>query len=429
MKLRRIRPEDVRHLDRQPVSRERLEAAAEIVEAIRSEGVAAARRYAEQFGEIREGGAMVVDRTQLVAALEGIPRADRDLLERTADRIETFARAQREALSEATIEIPGGHVGHRIAPVGRAGCYAPGGRYPLPSSVLMTAVTARVAGVKSVVVASPRPLPVTLAAAAVAGAHEVLTLGGAHAIAVLAVGIDGFEPCDLVVGPGNTWVTAAKQLVFGTVGIDMLAGPSELVILADDNADAATVAADLLAQAEHDPDALPVLVSTSEELVASVDAEIECQLETLPTRAIAEQAMVNGFAVVVPDLETAASICGRLAPEHLQVMTERPEDVASQLDCWGGLFIGDGSAEVLGDYGAGPNHTLPTGGVARYRGGLSVFDFLRVRTWMEIDNLSEAGETVEDSIALARLEGLEAHARAAELRLKERIRASSRSNV
>jgi histidinol dehydrogenase len=424
MKLRRIRPEDVQHLDRLAVSRERLEAAARIVEAVRTEGEAAARRYAERFGEVHEGGAMVIDRQQLIVALEGIPRADRDLLERTARRIEEFARAQRDALAEIAIGIPGGRVGHRITPVRRAGCYAPGGRYPLPSSVLMTAVTARVAGVGSVVVASPGPSPVTLAAAAAAGADEVLALGGAHAIAALAFGIDGFEPCDVVVGPGNTWVTAAKQLVSGTVGIDMLAGPSELVVLADESADPATVAADLLAQAEHDPDALPVLVSTSETLAARVDAEIACQLEDLPTRGIAEKAVENGFAVVVPDLETAVSVCDRLAPEHLQVVTEGPADVASKLDRWGALFIGEGSAEVLGDYGAGPNHTLPTGGVARYRGGLAVFDFLRIQTWMEVDDPSGAGQLVEDSIALARLEGLEAHARAAELRLKEKARGS-----
>ncbi len=252
----------------------------------------------------------------------------------------------------------------------------------------MTAVTARVAGVDNVIVASPRPALVTLAAAAVAGADAVLAVGGAHAIAALAYGIDGFDPCDVVVGPGNRWVTAAKQVVSGRVGIDMLAGPSELVVLADETVDPATVAADLLAQAEHDPDALPVLVTTSETLAKAVEAEIENQLTGLPTREVAEVALAGGFITVVPDLESAIAVCDQLAPEHLQVMTKESEKVAATLDHWGGLFIGSGSAEVFGDYGSGPNHTLPTGGVARYRGGLSVLDFLRVRTWLEIDDPS-----------------------------------------
>jgi phosphoribosyl-ATP pyrophosphohydrolase/phosphoribosyl-AMP cyclohydrolase/histidinol dehydrogenase len=278
-------------------------------------------------------------------------------------------------------------------------------------------VSARIAGVESIVVASPKPSPATLAAAAVAGAEAVLAVGGAHAIAALAHGIDGVDACDVVVGPGNRWVTAAKQLVSGTVGIDMLAGPSELVVLADDSADPARVAADLLAQAEHDPDSFPVLVTASASLADEVDAELELQLSDLPTRDVAEKALDNGFTVEVDDFETAVSVCDRLAPEHLQVMMEEAIEVASRLNHWGGLFIGRDSAEVLGDYGAGPNHTLPTGGVARYRGGLSVFDFLRIQTWLEIDDRSAARRMVEDSVALARLEGLEAHARAAERRM------------
>ena len=289
----------------------------------------------------------------------------------------------------------------------------------------MTAVTARVAGVESIVVASPCPAPATLAAAAVAGADCVLAVGGAHAIAALAFGIDRVDPCEVVVGPGNRWVTAAKHLVPGRVGIDMLAGPSELVVLADDSADPATVAADLLAQAEHDPDALPVLVTTSEELAIAVEFEIGRQITGLATRKVAEAGLENGFITVTADLERAVAVCNRLAPEHLQVMTEDPETVAAKLDHWGGLFIGSGSAEVLGDYGAGPNHTLPTGGVARHRGGLSVFDFLRVRTWLEIEDPSAASQITEDAVALARLEGLEGHARAAERRLQAKCTASS----
>ena len=417
MRMRRLTPAEVEHIDRRVVDPETLEAAAKIVDAVRLEGEAAVRRFAERFGEVAPGDSLLVGREELDRALSAIPVADRELLVRTSGRVETFARAQRESLREMTLEIAGGRAGQQISPVERAGCYAPGGRYPLPSSVLMTAVTARVAGVERVWVASPRPAATTLAAAAVAGADGVLAVGGAHAIAALAYGFEGLEPCDVVVGPGNRWVTAAKKLVAGRVGIDMLAGPSELVVLADQTTDAATVAADLLAQAEHDPDALPVLITISEKLATAVDEELGSQLVDLPTREVAEAALGNGFVTVAPDLEMAISLCDRLAPEHLQVMTERHDEVAGRCRHWGGLFVGAGSAEVLGDYGAGPNHTLPTGGVARHTGGLSVVDFLRVRTWLEIDDPAAARQTVEDSIALARLEGLEAHARAAERRL------------
>jgi len=405
MRMRRLTPAEVEQIDRWTVDPETLEAAAEIVDAVRLEGEVAIRRYAERFGETVPGDFLLVTRAQLERALSAIPQADRELLLRTAGRVEAFARAQRESLQEMTLEIAGGRAGQRIAPVRQAGCYAPGGRYPLPSSVLMTAVTARVAGVERVWVASPCPAPATLAAAAVAGADGLLAVGGAHAIAALAFGFDALEPCDVVVGPGNRWVTAAKKLVSGRVGIDILAGPSELVVLADHTADPAIVAADLLAQAEHDPDALPVLITPSEGIAVLVDKELNRQLADLPTREVAETALGKGFVTVTPDLETAVSLCDRLAPEHLQIMTERPDEVAGRCRHWGGLFIGAGSAEVLGDYGAGPNHTLPTGGVARHTGGLSVMDFLRIRTWLEIDDADAARQTIEDSVALARPRG------------------------
>ena len=278
----------------------------------------------------------------------------------------------------------------------------------------MTAVTARTAGVHEVWVASPKPTPVTLAAAAVAGADAVLAVGGAQAIAALAFGTETIEPVDVIVGPGNRWVTAAKQLVAGQVGIDMLAGPSELLVLADGHADPATIAADLLAQAEHDADAMPVLVTTAPELVDAVEAALTRQLEGLPTRSVAEPALQRGYAVVCGSLERAVAVCDALAPEHLQLSVTRPAELLPRLRHYGAAFLGEGSAEVLGDYGAGPNHVLPTAGGARFGGGLSVLDFSRVRTWMTLDGSPEA--LVRDAAALARLEGLEGHARAAERR-------------
>lgn len=414
--LRRLRPGEVRPHARAAVDDATLAEADRIVRDVRERGEAAVRDHAERLGDLRPGEALVRPRAELEAALADLPRALRDLLRRTASRIRVFARAQRRCLTELAAPVPGGFAGHTIAPVESAGCYAPGGRFPLPSSVLMTAVTARVAGVEEVIVASPRPSPLMLAAAGLAKADRVLAVGGAQAIAALAYGAGPVPACDVIVGPGNRFVTAAKQLVSGRVAIDMLAGPSELVVLADGSADAALVAADLLAQAEHDPDALPVLVATEERVIRAVEAELTRQLAGLPTRSIAEAALGNGFAVHAGQAAEAVAVCDRLAPEHLALHVADPLEWAPRLRHYGALFEGPGSAEVFGDYGIGPNHVLPTGGTARARGGLSVFTFLRVRTWLRIPRGPVLNDVVDDAAALARLEGLEGHARSAERR-------------
>jgi histidinol dehydrogenase len=245
------------------------------------------------------------------------------------------------------------------------------------------------------------------------GGFTAADAGGAHAIAALAFGTGEVAPCDIVVGPGNRWVTAAKQVVAGRVAIDMLAGPSELVVLADETADAALVAADLLAQGEHDLDALPVLVTTDGRLVTAVEREMAAQLVDLPTAEVARAALRNGFATVCATLSEAIAVCERLAPEHLELHVADAGDVAERLGRYGSLFVGAGSAEVLADYGAGPNHVLPTGGTARVQAGLSVYTFLRARTWLQIDDAAAARPLVEDAAAMARIEGLEAHARSA----------------
>lgn len=396
------------------IDAEALAAAAAIISRVERDGVSALESLGTEFEERPEGMGLFLSASDLSAAFNSIPEADRELLERTADRIREFARAQLASLAELDgVPVPGGTAGQVVAPVERAGCYSPGGRYPLPSSVLMTAVTARVAGVSEVWVASPRPTPITLAAAAIAGADGFLIAGGAHAIAALAVGAGPLPACDIVVGPGNRFVTAAKQLVFGRVGVDMLAGPSELVVLADVSADASTVAADLIAQAEHDPEALPVLVTTDPDLPGHVRARLEEQLATLSTAQIATPALRGGGAIVVADMAQAVAACDALAPEHLQLSVRDPEAVRDSLAHYGAVFSGEGSAEVFADYGVGPNHVLPTGGTARFSGGLSVFTFLRVRTWLRIN--PPAG-LIADVAGLARLEGLEGHARAAEAR-------------
>ena len=397
---------------------EALAVATEIVEAVRRGGEPALRRQAERFGELRPHDPIVIERRSLEKALRTLDRADQERLERVADRIRAFAEAQRGAIRDVLVPIPGGFAGHRVTPVMRAGCYAPGGRYPLPSSVLMTAITARVAGVAEVIVASPKPSPLVLAAAAVAGADAVLPAGGAQAIAALAYGAGPVPACDVVVGPGNRYVTAAKHLVSSAVGIDTLAGPSELVVFADASADPDLIAADLLAQAEHDTDAVPLLVAMDSTLPHRVNEKLRRQFADLPTSHVAGVALTNGGFICVNSLEQGVAACDAIAPEHLELhlADSATATVTLRLRAYGTLFVGSRAGEVLGDYGAGPNHVLPTGGAARWTGGLSVLTFLRLRTWLRIDAAAPARELADDAAWFARAEGLEGHARSAERR-------------
>ncbi len=415
--LRQISAQEIPSLRRYATDAKTLTQAAEIVEQVRIGGISALRDLALRFGDLAESQPMIYDRAALDAVLQTISDKDQALLRRSIERVRRFAEAQRASLQPTRTAIPGGWAGQEIAPVERAGCYAPGGRFPLPSSVIMTVVTARAAGVSEVWVASPKPTPITLAAAALSGADALLAVGGAQAIAAFAYGAGEIPACDAIVGPGNRWVTAAKQLVSGHVAIDMLAGPSELVVIADASADPATIAADLLGQAEHDTDAIPILIALDQELLEATQRELTTQLETLPTAPIAREALKNGFAVLATDRAHAFQIADQLAPEHLELSITDAPSAMPYLRHYGALFVGHASAEVLGDYCAGPNHTLPTGGTARSAGGLSVHHFLRIRTWMQIDDLDAAQELVRDAIDLAHHEGLEAHARSAQHRL------------
>lgn len=415
--LRRVSPDSIERGVRPPIDQETLARAHEIVEGVRVGGAAALRAYAERFGERKPDEPLVLGRDAMRAALDALAPAAVGVLERTAERIVTFAQAQRSAIQELDVPIPGGRAGHTIEAIESAGCYAPGGRYPLPSSVLMTAVTARVAGCQRVVVASPGAQRVVLAAAAIAGADEFLAVGGAHAVAALAYGVEGLDRCDLIVGPGNKWVTAAKQIVSGVAGIDMLAGPSELLIIADESADPDLVAADLLAQAEHDADAVPMLVTTSASLAGAVEAAMGERLQVLPTASTAREALRNGFVCVVESLEQARASADKIAAEHVQVMTKDPTVVAASVRHAGAVFVGAATPEVLGDYGAGPNHTLPTAGTARFRAGLSVVTFLRLRSWIRLHDAPLARPLVDDAAALADLEGLVGHRLSALARL------------
>lgn len=415
--LRTMTLEQVAQRVFEPVEPEARAQALAIIEDVKASGEEALLKYARRFGEIPEGSTKYVySKEELQAAFQSLPEQQRGVLERTAGRIRGFAKAQRASVQSVEVDIEGGRAGQTVEPVQRAGCYAPGGRYPLPSSVLMTACTARAAGVAEVIVASPCASEVTKGAAHVAGADCLIAIGGAQAIAAMAYGA-GVPACDIIVGPGNKWVTAAKSIVNGVCGIDMLAGPSEVLIIADGAADPEIVAADLLAQAEHDVEARPILVTTDASVIASVNAALQKQLATLPTRDVAIPAVRGGFAVLAPDMAAAVAVTDRLAPEHLEIHTKDHQKIADQCRSFGGLFIGPLAAEALGDYGAGPNHVLPTSCTAKYTGGLSVHTFLRLRTWMRIDDQAASQGQVVDAVALARMEGLEGHARAAEQRL------------
>lgn len=425
--LNRIAPGEVSLEIKDPVDPKALEQATAIFEELRDQnGIVEPEKLlqvAKRLGDIeQETATFLVSREECKAAFDGLSEQDRTALVNIYNRVKAFAEMQRKSVSDVEMEIPGGKAGHTVSPCRAAGCYAPGGRYPLPSSVIMTAVTAKAAGCQTVILASPKPAPITLAAGYIAGADVFLRVGGAQAVAAMAYGTaDGSVPrCDVICGPGNRWVTAAKSIVNGHCGIDMLAGPSEVLVICDDTANPEVVAADLIAQAEHDTVARAILLSTTADIIEAVDKQVADQLACLPepNQSTAREALQQSFAVKCDSVEHCVKISDDIAPEHLEIQTRDAMIVGMSCHNYGGLFVGEHAAEVLGDYGAGPNHTLPTGGTGRYTGGLSVFNFLRIRTWMRVDDSEASQSMVDDSIIMARLEGLEGHARAAETRSK-----------
>lgn len=417
--LRHVKPEAVAELESQPIDGHILEDARSIVQAVRNGGDESLRGFAIEYDGLGEDAPLVIEAPKLEAAYGALEAETQRVLTSTADRIESFATSQMNCLTDLDTTVPGGRGGHTIEPLERAGCYAPGGGYPLPSSVLMTAIPARVAGVEEIIVASPDPGASILGAAHVSGVDRVLTAGGAQAMAALGFGTESIPACDIVAGPGGPWVTAGKKIITGFVRTDFMAGPTELAILADETADPELVAADLIAQAEHAPEALPVLITTDVALIERTDAEVVQQLGDMPTAAVAREAFETGFVVLVDDLGEGASVASDLAPEHLQLVGENAINLVDEVDRYGTLFIGEKTPEAFGDYGIGPNHVLPTGGAARFTGGLSVFDFLRMPTWLEMNDTGYPSSLKRDIPALARMEGLEGHARAAERRLDD----------
>jgi histidinol dehydrogenase len=391
--------------------------AREIVDDVRARGDAAVREWTARL-EKRELGAFELPRDACQAAVAEVSPDVRRALERAAARIRAFHARWRE--DGFDLQEPGVRLGLRVEPLARVGLYVPGGTARYPSTVLMTAVPARVAGVGEIVMTTPGPSPETLAAAELAGVDRVLVLGGAQAVGALAYGTESVPRVDKIVGPGNAYVAAAKRIVFGEVGIDSVAGPSEILILADDGADPRYAAADLLSQAEHDADAYPVLVSPSARLCAEVVRELEVQLADLPRRAVAEASLAaHGVCVVTADLDGAVAFANEFAPEHLELLVAEPRALLPRLRTAGACFLGPYTPEAMGDYYAGPNHVLPTGGSARFASPLGCWDFVRRSTVIEYEAAALAAQA-GDVVRLAKVEGLSAHARAVAVRLERK---------
>jgi histidinol dehydrogenase len=394
-----------------------------IVADIRARGDAALREWSGRLDGFPAGAPLRVPAEALQAALAALPAPERKALDVAAERIREFYR--RQPLSSWFTNDLGGTLGQFIRPHKRVGLYVPGGTAPLPSSVLMSAIPAQVAGVKDIVVVTPPSrgqvglVPeIILAACALVGVSEVYAMGGAQAIAALAYGTESVPAVDKIFGPGNLFVTLAKRQVFGAVGIDGLAGPTETVVIADESAKPAWVAADLLAQAEHDVLASAILLTPSRKLAEAVQVEVGRQMETLPRADILAQSLPGQSGIVITrDLDEAAELNNRYAPEHLCLVVSDPWALSEKITNAGGIFIGEHSFEVLGDYIAGPSHVMPTGGSARFASPLNVWDFVHIISLIAL-NPATTAQIAPDAAIIARAEGLEAHARSADLRSK-----------
>ncbi len=394
-------------------------AVARLLADVQTNGDAALREWTERIDGVG-AGALEVPASAWESAYNELPSELRAALERATGRIRDFHA--RQPIPNWTTEEMGGILGQRLVPLERVGVYVPGGTAPLPSSLLMAVIPARVAGVDEVVVCTPadretgRPSPLILAAAHIAGVDRLFALGGALAVAALAFGTESVPKVDKVVGAGGLFTTIAKRQVYGIVGLDGLYGPTETVIVADDTANPTWVAADLLAQAEHDVLATAILLTPSRNLAAAVQTEVLRQAEQLSRRDVVEAALAGqGGIVLTPDLATAVRLADEFAPEHLCLSIEDPNTWVAQIRNAGGIFLGEHSFEVLGDYVAGPSHIMPTGGTARFKGPVNVLDFVKVINLIGLDSQT-ARRLVADADRIAMAESLSAHAAAARWR-------------
>jgi histidinol dehydrogenase len=396
----------------------------EVIAKVRAEGDAALVEFTNRFD--RTSATCIQDlelgQDRLQQALDGLPVEQRAALEKAAERVRAYHERQKGESWQYT-EADGTMLGQQITPMDRVGIYVPGGKAAYPSSVLMNALPAHVAGVKEIIMVVPTPEGVVnelvLAAAALAGVDRVFTLGGAQAVAALAYGTETVPRVDKIVGPGNIFVATAKRAVFGTVGIDMIAGPSEILVVCDGKTDPDWVAMDLFSQAEHDEDAQSILVCPDADYIDRVEASINKLLPTMERREIIQISLENRAALIkVADMAQAVDVSNRIAPEHLELSVADPEALLPQIRHAGAIFMGRYTAEALGDYCAGPNHVLPTSGTARFSSPLGVYDFQK-RSSLIMFSAEGASEMGKVASVLARGESLTAHARSAEYRIKD----------
>ncbi len=393
----------------------------EIIGVVRKDGDAALRDYSERFDHVKLNELYMTEE-QKEEACTKVPPELKAAMERAAENIYSFHEKQKQ---QSWIDNSGDRImGQRVLPLRRVGLYVPGGTAAYPSSVLMNAIPAKVAGVESIVMATPpKPegiLPAVAYAAKLAGVSDILTVGGAQAVAAMAYGTESVKPVDKIVGPGNIFVATAKRMVAGKIDIDMFAGPSEVLVIADGTADPAYVAADFMSQAEHDPMAASILITTSASLAREVEEQIEKQLSYLSRADIIRRSLDSyGSIIVVDGLDEAARISDLIAPEHLELMVESPFELLGKVRNAGSVFLGCYSPEPLGDYYAGPNHVLPTNGTARFSSALSVDSFVKRSSYLYYseDALRHASD---DVIRFARAEGLTAHANSIEIRVNAR---------
>jgi histidinol dehydrogenase len=400
------------------------EQVADIIAQVRQRGDAALLEFTRRFDRHQPARAADLELSQqaLSAAWESLPAAMAAALETAAGRIRAYAEHQKlESWSYA--EADGTRLGQKVTPLDRVGLYVPGGKAAYPSSVLMNAIPAKVAGVPEVVMAVPTPHgetnPLVLAAAHLAGVDRVFRMGGAQAVAALAYGTETIPKVDKIVGPGNVYVATAKKLVFGQVGIDMIAGPSEILVISDGGTDPDWLAMDLFSQAEHDEDAQAILIATDADHLAAVEASIRRLLPTLERAEVVRASLSNRGALIrVDDLDQAAAVANRIAPEHLELSVADPDALLGKIRNAGAIFMGRHTAEALGDYCAGPNHVLPTSGTARFSSPLGVYDFQK-RSSLIFCSPQGSDALARTASVLARGEGLTAHARSAEYRIAE----------
>jgi histidinol dehydrogenase len=390
-----------------------------IIADVRARGDAALLEYTRRFDGIQASSAaeLEVGKDRIDSALRLLPSNQAQALREAAERIKAFHQRQLQESWDFT-DKDGTRLGQRVTALDRVGLYVPGGKAAYPSSVLMNALPAKVAGVRELIMVSPNPNALVLAAAALAGVDRVFALGGAQAVAALAYGTKSLARVDKIVGPGNAYVAEAKRQVFGQVGIDMVAGPSEILVIADGKTPADWVAMDLFSQAEHDEDAQALLLCPDEKYLAAVEEAMARLLEQMPRKqVIAASLQARGALILTRDLEEACALSSRIAPEHLELSVEDPEAWLPKLGNAGAIFLGRWSSEAIGDYCAGPNHVLPTAGTARFSSPLGVYDFQKRTSIIRVSEIG-AGRLGKLAVTLAEGEGLAAHARAAAMRFK-----------